>query len=74
MIGLHASLCRPTANSLYCVLAATNKLHHLSGHCPASWGVGGRVDCESALRSAGILLSRFEPRHRRPGLMEALKA
>ncbi|GFO15430.1 hypothetical protein PoB_004193500 [Plakobranchus ocellatus] len=54
-------------------------------------GVGSTVACESALRSAGTLLSqvraplpapdlqgpfcrRFEPRYRRPGLTEGLKA
>ncbi|GFO36213.1 hypothetical protein PoB_006271800 [Plakobranchus ocellatus] len=37
------------------------------------WDVGGTVANESALRSAGTLLSRFEPRYRRPGLMEGLK-
>ncbi|GFO19016.1 multiple pdz domain protein, partial [Plakobranchus ocellatus] len=37
-------------------------------------GVGGTVASESALRSAGTFLSRFEPRHRRPGLTEGPKA
>ncbi|GFN97320.1 hypothetical protein PoB_002382600 [Plakobranchus ocellatus] len=37
-------------------------------------GVGGTVASESALRSAGTCLSRFEPRHWRPGLTEDLKA
>ncbi|GFO17557.1 hypothetical protein PoB_004406200 [Plakobranchus ocellatus] len=36
-------------------------------------GVGGTVASESALRSAGTLLSRFEPRHQHPGLSEGLK-
>ncbi|GFO11887.1 hypothetical protein PoB_003839200 [Plakobranchus ocellatus] len=37
-------------------------------------GVGGTVGSESALRSAGTLLSRFKPRHRRPGLTDGLEA
>ncbi|GFO43455.1 hypothetical protein PoB_006996000 [Plakobranchus ocellatus] len=36
--------------------------------------VGGSVVSESALRSAGTLLSRVRVRHRRPGLAEGLKA
>ncbi|GFN98014.1 hypothetical protein PoB_002452000 [Plakobranchus ocellatus] len=38
------------------------------------WGVGSTVACESALRSAGTLLSRVRARYRRPGLTEGLKA
>ncbi|GFO12208.1 hypothetical protein PoB_003871300 [Plakobranchus ocellatus] len=37
-------------------------------------GVGGTVACESALRSAGTLLSRVLAWSRRPGLTEGLKA
>ncbi|GFO30922.1 hypothetical protein PoB_005742700 [Plakobranchus ocellatus] len=37
-------------------------------------GFGGTVATESALRSAGTFCRGFEPRHRRPGLMEGPKA
>ncbi|GFO48745.1 hypothetical protein PoB_007525000 [Plakobranchus ocellatus] len=37
-------------------------------------GVGGTVASESALRSQGPFCRGFEPRHRRPGLTEGLKA
>ncbi|GFO39473.1 hypothetical protein PoB_006597800 [Plakobranchus ocellatus] len=37
-------------------------------------GVIGTVDSESGLRSAGTLLLRVQPCHRRPGLTEGLKA
>ncbi|GFO26835.1 hypothetical protein PoB_005334000 [Plakobranchus ocellatus] len=37
-------------------------------------GVSGTLASESALRSAGTLLSRVRARHRFPGLTEGLKA
>ncbi|GFO32559.1 hypothetical protein PoB_005906400 [Plakobranchus ocellatus] len=52
----------------------------LASHCatdapqPNERGVGGTVASESALRSAGTLLSRVRAPPRRPGLTEGLKA
>ncbi|GFN99010.1 protein daple [Plakobranchus ocellatus] len=48
---------------------------HLMGYELLSTGSSGGVSGKRiSVRSAGTVLSRFEPRHRRPGLTEGQKA
>ncbi|GFO18486.1 hypothetical protein PoB_004499100 [Plakobranchus ocellatus] len=59
---------RAFVQSVICTMRRAGFIYH------ALRGFGSTMASESALRSAGTLQSRVRAHHRRPGLMEGLKA